>query len=106
MKKLIKKKINDFIMKTENGLTKKDIVDNEGFHNAGGKYFEILIKLKNIFFYVFIGSFIVFFIAYFLRIFSFLKLFSFSLFLSSLCCYIALFFDSESLEKENYEKNN
>ena len=93
------------IMKMISGpKNNKDIINKDKYREANEKYLKILLKIREISFYVYTISFIIFFITYFLNILIDVELLSFSVFLSFLSINFAIYFDIKTLTKIKGEK--
>jgi hypothetical protein len=94
----------NIIGKLKDGLKKKDIIDSEEFRKANEKYLKILLKIREISFYIYTISFIIFFITYFFNVLISVELLSFSVFLSFLSINFAIYFDTKNLNLQKGEK--
>ena len=92
------------IMKMISGPKDKDIVNKDKYQEANEKYLKILLKIREISFYVYTISFIIFFITYFLNVLNSVELLSFSVFLSFLSINFAIYFDVKNLIQIKGEK--
>ena len=93
------------IMKMISGpKNNKDIINKDKYLEANEKYLKILLKIREISFYMYTISFIIFFITYFLNVLISVELLSFSVFLSFLSINFAIYFDIKNLNLQKGEK--